>query len=101
MIVKETHTVSTMTDDDNHAESFSSEASLSSREALVAAAAEMGRRAAREGVDLTSQDGLFGVLMKNALEAAMEAELTDHLGYEKHSASGVGSGNSRGRTHTR
>lgn len=97
VIVKETHTVSTMTDDGNHADSSSKEASLSSREALVAAAAEMGRRAAREGVALTSQDGLFGVLMKNTLEAAMKAELTDHLRYEKYSASGVGSGNSRGR----
>ncbi|MFE6335880.1 hypothetical protein ACFVOK_22160 [Streptomyces sp. NPDC057798] len=34
-------------------------------------------------------------LTKRDLESALEGEITDHLGYEKHDAAGRGSGNSR------
>jgi hypothetical protein len=34
-------------------------------------------------------------LVKRVLEAGLQAELTDHLGYEKHDRAGQGSGNSR------
>ena len=34
-------------------------------------------------------------LFKDALEAILEAEITEHLGYEKHSSKGDHSGNSR------
>jgi len=41
-------------------------------------------------------------LKKRLVEAALEAEMTDHLGYEKHSPDGHGTGNSRnGKTRKR
>jgi putative transposase len=45
--------------------------------------------------DLLGQDGLLKQLQKRLLEKAMGAELTAHLGYHKHAASGRNSGNSR------
>ncbi|MBE7515507.1 MAG: IS256 family transposase [Chloracidobacterium sp.] len=48
--------------------------------------------------DLIGEDGLLKQLTKRLLERAMAAELTEHVGYEKHEASGRGSGNSRNGT---
>lgn len=45
--------------------------------------------------DLLGPDGLLKKLTAALVERAMEAEMTDHLGYEKHDAAGRGSGNSR------
>jgi putative transposase len=45
--------------------------------------------------DLLGQDGLLQQLTKALLERALEGELTHHLGYDKHSAEGDNSGNSR------
>ena len=45
--------------------------------------------------DLIGENGLLKQLTKRLLERAMQAELTEHLGYEKHSPSGKNSGNSR------
>lgn len=45
--------------------------------------------------DLIGDAGLFRVLKKALLERALGAELSAHLGYEKHAPSGRGSGNSR------
>src|SRR5688572_24817556 len=45
--------------------------------------------------DLLGQNGLLKQLQKRLLEKALEAELTDHLGYQKHEAAGRNSGNSR------
>ena len=45
--------------------------------------------------DLFGKDGLLKELTKRLVEKAMEAELTHHLGYEKHSAAGKNTGNSR------
>ena len=44
--------------------------------------------------DLIVENGLLK-LIKRLLERAMQAELTEHLGYEKHAHSGKNSGNSR------
>ncbi|MEU2930583.1 IS256 family transposase [Streptomyces sp. NPDC007251] len=52
-------------------------------------------RARSEGLQLTGQGGLLQQLTKRVLESALEGEITDHLGYEKHDAAGRGSGNSR------
>jgi putative transposase len=41
------------------------------------------------------QGGLIKMLTKRLLERAMAAELTDHVGYEKHSREGRNTGNSR------
>ncbi|WP_229882054.1 IS256 family transposase [Streptomyces alanosinicus] len=52
-------------------------------------------RARSEGLQLTGQDGLLQQLTKRVLESALEGEITDHLGHDKHDAVGRGSGNSR------
>jgi transposase-like protein len=48
----------------------------------------------RTPADLLGEAGLFRALKKALLERALAAELTEHLGYEKHSRDGAG-GNSR------
>ena len=45
--------------------------------------------------DLIGENGLLKQLTKALLERAMRAELTEHLGYEKHDPAGHNSGNSR------
>ncbi len=45
--------------------------------------------------DLIGENGLLKQLTKRLLERAMQTELTEHLGYEKHSPQGKNSGNSR------
>jgi putative transposase len=45
--------------------------------------------------DLIGENGLLKQLTKQLLERAMAAELTEHVGYEKHDAEGDHSGNSR------
>jgi putative transposase len=48
--------------------------------------------------DLLGKEGLLKQLQKRLLERAMGAELTMHLGYEKHESAGDNSGNSRNGT---
>ncbi len=45
--------------------------------------------------DIIGENGLLKQLTKALLERAMHAELTEHLGYEKHDPAGYNSGNSR------
>ena len=45
--------------------------------------------------DLMGKDGAIKKLMAKALEGMLDAELTDELGYEKHSPVGKNTGNSR------
>ena len=45
--------------------------------------------------DIAGENGLLKQLTKAIIERALQAELTTHLGYEKHSPEGAGSGNSR------
>lgn len=45
--------------------------------------------------DLIGENGLLRQLTKQLLERAMAAELTEHIGYEKHDPVGHNSGNSR------
>jgi putative transposase len=40
-------------------------------------------------------NGLLNQLTKHVLETALDAEMTEHLGYDKHDPAGRGSGNSR------
>lgn len=42
-------------------------------------------QAKEQGVSLVGPGGLLGNLTKTVLETALEAEMTEHLGYEKHS----------------
>lgn len=44
---------------------------------------------------LTGEGGFLPEMVRRVLEAGLAAELTDHLGYERHDPAGRGSGNSR------
>lgn len=55
-------------------------------------------RARSEGLQLTGEGGLLQMLTKRVLESALEGEVTDHLGYEKHEPAGKNNGNSRNGT---
>src|SRR5205809_552201 len=48
--------------------------------------------------DLIGENGLLKQLTKRLLERVMAAELTDHVGYEKHDEAGDNTGNSRNGT---
>ena len=52
-------------------------------------------RARAEGVELTGDGGLLTGLVRQVLQTGLEAEMADHLGYERHAVEGRGSGNSR------
>ena len=45
--------------------------------------------------DFFGRDEIFARLFANTLEQMLEAELSEHLGYEPYEASGRNSGNSR------
>jgi putative transposase len=45
--------------------------------------------------DIIGENGLLKQLTKALLERAMQAEMTEHLGYSKHDPVGQNSGNSR------
>jgi putative transposase len=62
------------------------------------AAAELVRRAGERGVSLTGPDGLLKQLTKTVIETALNEELSEHLGYEKHDPAGAGTGNIRNGT---
>jgi putative transposase len=51
-----------------------------------------------DGLALTGEGGLLPELVKAVLERGLQAELTDHLGYEKGDPAGRGSSNSRNGT---
>ena len=50
------------------------------------AARELVRLAKEKGLSLTGPDGLLKQFTKTVLETALEEELTEHLGHEKHQA---------------
>ena len=58
-------------------------------------------RARAEGVELLGPGGLLTGLTKTVLETALEAELTDHLGYDKHDPAGRNGENSRNGTRSK
>jgi transposase-like protein len=52
-------------------------------------------QAKEQGVGPVGPNGLLNQLTKNVLETALDAEMTEHMGYDKHDPVGRGSGNSR------
>src|SRR3954454_23527863 len=52
-------------------------------------------QAREQGVDLVGPDGLLNQLTKRVLETALEEEMADHLGYDRHDPVGRNRGNSR------
>ena len=53
-----------------------------------AAGGQLVERARAEGLQLTGEGGLLQQLTKRVLESALEGEITDHLGYDKHDPAG-------------
>jgi putative transposase len=64
-------------------------------------AQELVEKARAGGVDLVGPGGLLSGLTKSVLETALEAELSEHLGYDKHDAAGRNRGNSRNGTRSK
>ncbi|MFI7706563.1 transposase, partial [Nonomuraea sp. NPDC049480] len=58
-------------------------------------------QARAEGMELVGENGLLGRLTKLVLESALEGEITDHLGYDKHERAGSETGNSRNGTRSK
>lgn len=50
---------------------------------------------------LTGEGGLLTGLIQQALQGALETEITDNLGYEPRAVDGRGSGNSRNRHYSK
>jgi len=64
-------------------------------------ARELVEKARAEGVDLVGPGGLLSGLTKSVLETALEAEMSEHLGYDKHDAAGRNRANSRNGTRSK
>ncbi len=67
----------------------------------VRIADELVERAWTEGLELTGPDGLLAAVTKNVIQTALEAEMTEHLGYVKGDRAGAaeaGEGNHRNGT---
>src|SRR4051812_43983856 len=58
-------------------------------------AEQLVARARGKGIDLVGPDGLLSQLTKKVLEAALEEEMAEHLGYDKHDPVGRNHANSR------
>jgi transposase-like protein len=67
----------------------------------VEVARQLMDRARAEGVSLVGPGGLLSGLTKTVLETALEAEMTEHVGYEPHDRAGHHSGNSRNGSRTK
>jgi transposase-like protein len=64
----------------------------------LAIARELVRSARAQGVAMTGSGGLLAALTKTVIETALDEEMTEHLGYDRHDPAGHGSGNSRNGT---
>ena len=60
--------------------------------------ASWSRPLAPRGDDLTGPDGLLKAITKQVIEAALEEEMTEHVGYDKHAVEGRNGANSRNGT---
>src|ERR1700710_722472 len=61
------------------------------------AARELVRLAREQGLSLTGPDGLLKQFTKTVVETALNEEMTEHLGHDKHAPAGAG-GNVRNGT---
>src|SRR3954471_3319815 len=64
-------------------------------------AEQLVERARADGVDLVGPGGLLAGLTKQVLEAGLEVEMDEHLGYAKHAVEGRNHGNSRNGSRTK
>lgn len=58
-------------------------------------------QARSKGLKLAGEGGLLATLTKRLLESALDGEITDHLGYDKHDPVGRDGGNSRNGTRSK
>jgi putative transposase len=64
-------------------------------------AEQLLQQAEEQNIELVGPGGLLNQLTKNVLETALDAEMAEHLGYEKHDRAGHNSGNSRNGTRSK
>lgn len=64
-------------------------------------ARELVEKAREDGVQLVGPGGLLTGLTRDVLETALEAELSEHLGYDKYDSAGRNGENSRNGTRTK
>ena len=64
-------------------------------------AEQLVEQAKTDGVDLVGPGGLLSDLTKTVLETALEVEMSEHLGYDKHAIEGRNLGNSRNGTRSK
>jgi putative transposase len=62
---------------------------------FAALAAELVESAKGQGIELTGPNGLLTGLTRQVLQTALEVEMADHLGYDKHEVVGRNGDNSR------
>ena len=55
-------------------------------------AEQLLEQAKEQNIELVGPDGLLGQLTKSVLETALDAEMSEHLGYDKHDPAGRNSG---------
>jgi putative transposase len=55
-------------------------------------AEQLLQQAEEQNIELVGPGGLLNQLTKNVLETALDAEMAEHLGYEKHDPAGHNSG---------
>ena len=60
--------------------------------------AQLVGEARRQGLPVDGEGGLLAELTRLVLESALEGEITDHLGYDKHEKGGSVDGNARNGT---
>ena len=74
---------------------------VSPDEQELAAARELVKAARARGVALTGPDGLLKAITKTVLESALEEEMSEHVGYDKHAVQGRNGGNFRNGTRSK
>ena len=77
------------------------ERALAGKIATSDLADELLERARAEGTSLVGPDGLLADLTRRVLESMLQAELTEHVGYEPYDPAGHHSGNSRNGTRSK
>lgn len=68
---------------------------LAAENDFAAIADELVAAARGQGIELTGPNGLLTGLTRQVLQTALEVEMADHLGYDKHDPVGRNGGNSR------
>ncbi len=87
-----------MTDNDGAASEAADQGAAGSGDLDVQLAQELIGRAREQGVSLVGPDGLLAGVTRTVLQTALDAEMTEYLGYEKGNPAGRGAGNHRNGT---